>query len=207
MSSRFQSKRPANGYSLLEALLVLVLLGFIAIISLPNIYAMYIDYKLTTATRQLATAIQLARGKSVSENYNFSITMSGTNSYQVSGVEIDTNGNGTPEPWEDRNNDGTLSSKTYRAETFTSGISYVPDVSFYLSGGSALEDTASTPPITFPTTTTTDPLTFEPLGSLVNTTDIAIFIRNTAYQVSAVTVTKSGKVQSWKLRDSVWVRL
>lgn len=207
MSSRLQRDRLENGYSLTEALLALVLFGWLAIISIPNLYSMYMDYKLATATRQLATAVQFARGKAVSENFNFNITISGTNAYQVSGAEIDTNGNGIPEPWEDRNNDGTISSKTYPKETFTSGVVYVPDVSFYLSGGSPLLDSATTPPITFPTTTTTDPLTFEPLGSLVNATDIAIFLKNTASQVSAVTVTKSGKIQSWRLRGSEWVRL
>jgi type II secretory pathway pseudopilin PulG len=205
MLSKYQTSRSANGYSLVEALLGLVLMGWLAIISIPNIYSMYIDYKLTTATRQLATAIQFARGKSVSENYNFSLTMSGTNAYQVSGAEIDSNGNATPEPWEDRNNDGTLSSKSYPSEIFTSGVEYVPDVSIY--SAPSLVDTSPTPQITFPSTTTTDPLTFEPLGSLINGTDIAIFRKNTALNVCAVTVTKSGKVQSWKLRDSVWVRL
>ena len=155
----------------------------------------------------MATAIQFARSKAVSENYNFTITLSGTNAYQISGGEVDTNSNGTVEPWEDRNNDGIINTKTYRTETFVSGIVYVPDVSIYLSGGSPLIDMAPSPPTTFPTTTTTDPLTFEPLGSLVNSGEIAIFLRNNAYQVSAVTVTKSGKIQSWRLNKSVWVKL
>lgn len=196
-----------KGYSILELLLVLILIGWIGLITVPNLFAIYTDYKLTTATRQLATAIQFARSKAVSENYDFSITLSGTNAYQVSGGEIDTNGDGIVDPWEDRNNDGTINTKTYRTETFVSGIFYIPDVSAYLSGGSPLMDTTPSPPTTFPTTTTTDPLTFEPLGSLEGTGDIAIFLRNNAYHVSAVTVTKSGKIQSWKLENSVWERL
>jgi type II secretory pathway pseudopilin PulG len=196
-----------KGYSVTELLLVLILIGWVGIITVPNIFAIYTDYKLTTATRQLATAIQFARSKAVSENYDFNITLSGTNSYQISGGEIDSNANGTPEPWEDRNNDGTINTKTYRTETFTSGIVYVPDVSVYLSGGSPLIDTAPSPPTTFPTTTTTDPLTFEPLGSLISSSETAIFLRNNAYQISAVTVTKSGKIQSWRLEKSVWVKL
>lgn len=108
---------------------------------------------------------------------------------------------------EDRNNDGIINTKTYRTETFVSGIVYVPDVSIYLSGGSPLIDLAPSPPTTFPTTTTTDPLTFESLGSLVNSGEIAIFLRNNEYQISAVTVTKSGKIQSWRLNKSVWVKL
>jgi Tfp pilus assembly protein FimT len=195
-----------KGYSLLESLVILVLIGWLGIISVPNLYSIYTDYKLTTATRQLATAIQFARSKAVSENYDFSITLSGTNAYQVSGGEIDTNGDGIVDPWEDRNNDGTINTKTYRTEIFTSGIVYVPDVTPYLSGA-PLADNDPTPPITFPTTTTTVPLTFEPLGSLVNSGDMVIFLRNNAYHVSAVTVTRSGKIQSWRLDKSVWVRL
>src|SRR5262245_30119408 len=100
-----------KGYSLTEVLLVLILIGWVGIISVPNLFSIYTDYKLTTATRQLATAIQFARSKAVSENYDFNITLIGTNSYQVSGGEIDSNANGTVEPWEDRNNDGTINTK------------------------------------------------------------------------------------------------
>jgi hypothetical protein len=36
---------------------------------------------------------------------------------------------------------------------------------------------------------------------------MVIFLRNNAYHLSAVTVSRSGKIQSWRLDKSVWVRL
>jgi prepilin-type N-terminal cleavage/methylation domain-containing protein len=105
-------RRFERGYSLTEILLVLAILGVILAITIAGFSDYYRQYKLSTVTRRVSSAISLARLKAVSTNMNYTFTLDASaapNQYQITGTN-DLNGNGTVvnEPWEDVNDAGTV---------------------------------------------------------------------------------------------------
>lgn len=202
-SLRILDARLDQGFTLIEGLVVSALISIASLIIIPSMYPLLADYRLTLGTRQLSTAIQYSRGKAVSENYVFTINMTGTpgdtpDTYQIVGGEVDTNGNGL-EPWEDRNNNGVLDQKTYSSTNLPKGIDYYPS------------DTPMTPVLSTTNPSVTYPdisaasISFNPLGIAFLNNEAIVYLQNESGDKAAITVDNAGRVQSWRFRNSQWV--
>jgi len=101
-----------RGYTLLEALIVLAIIGIIAAISIPALTNQVQEYRLNTSAREVMANIALTRLKAITSNFKvtFTYTRGTPDTYQISGSE-DQNGDGfdlATQPWEDANGNGVL---------------------------------------------------------------------------------------------------
>jgi|GEM_PF-3395560 len=109
MKNRFE-----NGYSLMEILIVVALLGIILALTIAAFSRYLQEYRLSTVTRQVGSAISLTRLKAVSTNmlYTFNLQSDVTpNQYQATGTN-DLNASGDLQPWEDVMGTGTVVTDT-----------------------------------------------------------------------------------------------
>jgi Tfp pilus assembly protein FimT len=98
-----RGSKTARGFTTLEILAVVAILGFIIAIAIAAFPRYMQSYRLSTVTRRVASAITLARLKAVSTNMNYTFTLDANvtpNRYQITGT-TDINANGVAEPWED----------------------------------------------------------------------------------------------------------
>jgi len=103
--------RLEKGYSLLEALVVVALIGIVLAIAIAAFGQFLQDYRITVVARRLGSAISLARLKSVSSNMTYTFNLDAGNLYQISGTN-DLNLSGSLDPWEDVFGDGTIHTDT-----------------------------------------------------------------------------------------------
>ena len=75
-------KQHPPGFSLVEMLVVIALMGVLLVIAIPNIVQFSSGFKLGGAAREVATDLQYARLLAVKENRDIRVDFS-TNSYQV----------------------------------------------------------------------------------------------------------------------------
>jgi prepilin-type N-terminal cleavage/methylation domain-containing protein len=85
-----QSKK-RTGFTLVELLVVLAILGIMSVVVIPSLNRWMDNYRVRTATRQLATDMQFARMNAVSQNRTYMVTVNPTtNQYVIStgGVQV-----------------------------------------------------------------------------------------------------------------------
>jgi prepilin-type N-terminal cleavage/methylation domain-containing protein len=187
-----------NGFTLLELMIMVALLGLIASVAVFGSASMIFETRLSTATRQTSSAIQFARVKAVTENFRFNISCeiseSGASAFRISGGE-DDNDNGL-DPWEDRNNNTIKDAISYPEEQLASGIRYI-----------IAPQTVSIPlPVAGNPNTSTAQITFNPLGRPELSTDaVAIFLTNSQGRLTAVSLDRSGHVKTWRLEGATWL--
>ena len=187
-----------RGYSAIEVLSVVAIVGFIVALSIPQALAYLSSYKLRAGAQQLSTAIQFTRAKAVSENFQCTFSnflSSGVYKFQITGGEDDHNDG--LNPWEDRNGNGVEDTIIFIPQELPRGVKVVST----LSGVSAV-------PVTGNPTSSTTSLVFTPLGvpKLTNTA-AAIYLQNDKSERMAITVDLTGRVQSWKHSGSSWVAM
>jgi prepilin-type N-terminal cleavage/methylation domain-containing protein len=68
-----------NGFSLIEVLIVMVILGITSALAAPNIGRWFEDYRLKTVARQLTSDLQFVRMKAVSEKVQYRVCFEGGN--------------------------------------------------------------------------------------------------------------------------------
>jgi Tfp pilus assembly protein FimT len=102
----FQPLPAFAGFTLLEALVIIAVIGVLVIIAIAAFGNILRRQKLSTEAREVLAAMSVARVKATSANFNYTFTFDRTNnSYQISGVEpfgpnrlynaaFDANGNG-----------------------------------------------------------------------------------------------------------------
>src|SRR3990167_8040097 len=74
----------ARGFTLMEMVAVLFVLGLIAGLSLPNIYSAIQNFRLNSAARKMTADIRYAREMALSRHGTYGITVSAdTNTYSI----------------------------------------------------------------------------------------------------------------------------
>ena len=103
----FQSCLTFTGFSLLEALVIVAVIGVLVIIAIAAFGNMLRRHRVNIEAREVLAAMSIARVKATSANFNYTFTYDRVNNtYQVSGDEplgpnrlynaaFDANGNGT----------------------------------------------------------------------------------------------------------------
>ncbi|MDO8957070.1 MAG: GspH/FimT family pseudopilin [Deltaproteobacteria bacterium] len=71
-----------QGFTLMEMMIGIVLIGILTIVAVPNIERFSSGYKLRGAAREVATDLQYAKMMAIKENQSFQVFF-GTQSYQV----------------------------------------------------------------------------------------------------------------------------
>ena len=66
-----EQKKADKGYTLIEVVMVIALLGLFSTIILPDFKKTLAKYKLEVATRELAQNIRLAQQKSITEGISY----------------------------------------------------------------------------------------------------------------------------------------
>ena len=206
-------RNSCRGFSLLEVLVVLAIIGVLAAIAVAALGSYLQKYRLNASVREIAGSLQLARVKAVTSNFNvtFAFQTAVPETYQVSGTE-DRNGDGTLQVWEDMNgNNGidgladtdgdpsrlespTLYNEDRRLSYGNFGTSGVPsplpegdDVSLY--SGSTIT------------------ITFNPYGTLASYSAHCIPLQNPRGMTQAACVNASGLVGLWEVRGGAWVQI
>ncbi len=97
---RIFNNSDSRGFSLVELLVVIALIGIISIIAVPVISAMLSNYRIKNAANEMAAAIQLARTTAISRNGNcvVEVKISSPQSIVVF-VDDGANGSGTAKNW------------------------------------------------------------------------------------------------------------
>ena len=86
--------RGVSGFTVMELVVVIALAMLVTGIAVPSLMAWLPTLRLSNAARQVATDLQVARMKAISQNTKFRINFVSTTTYRF---ERDTNNNGTYE--------------------------------------------------------------------------------------------------------------
>lgn len=195
-----------RGFSLIELLIVLAILGVLLGIAIPALGTYAQESRLNKAAREVKANIQLARLKAVTSNFRVVFTYnlgSGDTSdtFQISGSEH--SGGGSLQPWEDINgngindglgdNDGNAANGLGRPDLYSAALR-VDDCSFGTDGISALPngstDLSPASPIT---------MTFDPKGDVTSDyTGNCISLQNSVKMIEAVCVYQGGYTRLFK---------
>ena len=171
-----------RGFSMLEVLIALGIVGVLMASSLPMVFNSRRSYQLMSDTRTIAGQLTLARVRAASEftqvRLNFNL---GTGSYQL-------------QLWDKTNNSFDITE---------GGTQYLSGSTNFRFGG------ISAPAGTQATIQQSHQIIFNSRGIAVDnagaaTGNYAIYLGNNAQQYSAVTVSASGKVSIWQWTGSAW---
>jgi prepilin-type N-terminal cleavage/methylation domain-containing protein len=100
------SKKSQAGFTMIEMLVVMVVLGVLATIAIPTFSRWYPNYRLRTATREIYSTIQAAKMTAVKENTNVVVWFDKDN--ETFGAFVDSNGDNSKDAGERSLKDGTL---------------------------------------------------------------------------------------------------
>jgi Tfp pilus assembly protein FimT len=194
--------RSHAGYSMVEALVVMSMLGLMGMVSFPLLNRSWHEYQMNRSCREVMANIQLAKLKSVSNNfgYSFRFSTAGSNSYQIQGSEP-VGPDGAFHSWNDANGNGTRDNDqvypTARPLSYGSfsslGVSALPNGSYVGSVPATIV------------------MTFQPDGRLDPSASATnyrcIVVQDSAAQTQAVCVENSGFVRLFKYTLNTWMEV
>jgi len=93
MVGRLKTMKPNTGFTLLELMIVISILAFLAAVSTPNIISWFEGRKLSSASRDVLSAMQSARLRAVKERANAVVSFNVANNTFEAFVD---DGGGTP---------------------------------------------------------------------------------------------------------------
>lgn len=179
--------RDKKGFTMIELLIVIAIIGVIAAIAIPNIISWIPTIRVNSAARDLVSEMQLARMKAVSERNDYVITFdTANNQYKI---------------YDDNDNDfstaGAEASELLKTVNLPSGIQFG-----YIAGKNPSNDDI-TGSVQFGATSSPIRETFIPNGTanlmgsvyLIPTEDIAGSRRD---RQRAITVIQTGRIKLWK---------
>jgi type IV fimbrial biogenesis protein FimT len=106
---RISNDSDSRGFSLIELIVVIALIGIISLIAAPTLSTMLSNYRIKNAANELAAAIQLARTTAISRNANCVLEiMTGSPQSIVVFVDDGANGSGTAKNWVKETNEETV---------------------------------------------------------------------------------------------------
>jgi prepilin-type N-terminal cleavage/methylation domain-containing protein len=179
-----------KGFTIIELLIVVSVLAIMAAVAIPNVLSWMLTIRVNSAVRELASEMQLARMKAVSERNNYVITFDiSNNQYKI---------------YDDDDNDGAETSelqKTVDIDADYKGIQFGHVSTTGTSGDTILNE------VTF--TGTPRSVVFKPDGTankngsvfIIPTEDIA---DSKDARQRAITVIQTGRVKLWKHDGSNW---
>jgi len=109
-----------KGFSLIELLILIAILGVLATIAIPGFSVWLPDYRLRSAARDLQSNMQLAKIGAIKANSNWAIVFDPGMSPGRYYICSDPGGNGT---WEGPGSDDTIE-KTIDLTSYESGVDY-----------------------------------------------------------------------------------
>ncbi|MBI4763930.1 MAG: GspH/FimT family pseudopilin [Deltaproteobacteria bacterium] len=106
---RISNDSDSRGFSLIELIVVMALIGIISLIAAPTLSTMLSNYRIKNAANELAAAIQLARTTAISRNANCVVEiLTGSPQSVVVFVDDGANGSGTAKNWVKETNEETI---------------------------------------------------------------------------------------------------
>lgn len=188
MSIRFNQS--ARGFTMLEATVVVFIIGIIAAFSTPKIISAMRQYRIGIAARQVADLIQRAKVEAVSQNRNVTLRVDTANNQaglvirDASGTEVGVQYVSLPQGVRFVMPSGTVPAPTTGAPTTSS-------VSFPAKSGSTTVFEQDFNSRGFPTVT----------AGTVN----AIYLGSYNQSYAAVTMNSVGGLRSWSWNGSQWL--
>ena len=184
-------KKKNYGFTLLETLIVIGIIGITAVIATPSIIAMLRNIRVNGAAKNLMSELMLAKFRAISENNKYIVTFDTTNnSFSI---------------YDDNDNDGVAdTNELYK--TVNIGTDY-PDVRYgYISGTIGAGGTVIASSITF--SGTPPSITFNTDGTankngtvyMILSQDITASRQN---RMKAITVITTGRIKSYRYETSV----
>ena len=196
-------RRVQKAFSLLEALVVILLISIVLAISVVSFSRSAAHYRQTSVTRRVAAAITLARMKAVSTNMDYTFHMDATvspNNYVIIGTN-DTNGNAVLDPWEDV--DGTGRIITDRIEAIATERTNPPAVDH--QGLTSFPEGLNSSEVMDPGTTLD--LVFNGKGNLkTGGSLIRCIVLQNGENTQAVTIGDTGRVRMYKYTEG-WIEM
>ncbi len=189
----------ARGYSVVESLMVISMLSMIGLVSLPLLNRTWHEYQMSRTCHEVMANIQLAKWKSVSNDFGYSFTFATlSNQYQISGTEP-VGPDGAFHAWNDANGNGKQDNDRLYATARP-----LPYGAFSVQGISALPNGSYVGAV--PANIT---MKFQPDGRLdpleTSTNFRCIVIQDAARQCSSICVENSGFVRLYKQINNIWI--
>jgi Tfp pilus assembly protein FimT len=189
----------ARGYSVVESLMVISMLGMMGLVSLPLLSRTWHEYEMSRICHEVMSNIQLAKMKSVASDVGYSFTYdTSSNQYQIQGSEP-VGPDGVFHTWNDANGNGTRD--TDRLYQTNRPVSYG---AFSVQGVVALPNGNDVG--TVPATIT---MKFQPDGRLdpaeVATNYRCIVIQDNSRQCGSICVENSGFIRIYTNINNHWV--